>query len=153
MPWRKEAAELALAIGREVQALNAEGNYYSDGHDKLVYEAVLSAAPELPDEVAQLCLELAERRDLAPAITTRVEQAHEQQREQRRQFLEANPERQRRRQFIPAFPRGELRDAWPDGPRDGVQSAFQEACLIPGPFRHSCAHGPTPHLRCCWRYR
>ncbi|MEH2549987.1 hypothetical protein V1283_006632 [Bradyrhizobium sp. AZCC 2262] len=134
MPWRKEAAELALAIGREVQALNAEGNYYSDGHDKLVYEAVLSAAPELPDEVAQLCLELAERRDLDSAITTRVQQAHERQREQRRQFLEANPERQRRRQFIPAFPRGELRDAWPDGPRNGVQNAFQEACLDSGAF-------------------
>ena len=61
MPWRKQAAELALAIGREVQALNAEGNYYSDGHDKTVYEAVLAAAPELPDEVAQICLELAHK--------------------------------------------------------------------------------------------
>ena len=80
MPWRKQAAELALAIGREVQALNAEGNYYSNGHDRTVYEAVLSAAPELPDEVAQLCLELAERRDLDPAIRARVEQAHERQR-------------------------------------------------------------------------
>src|SRR5262249_49429713 len=29
MPWRREAAELALAIGREIQALNAEGNYLS----------------------------------------------------------------------------------------------------------------------------
>jgi hypothetical protein len=82
MPWRRQAAELALAIGREVQALNAEGNYYSDGHDKTVYEAVLSAAPELPDEVAQLCLELAQRRDLDLAIVARVEQAHERQCEQ-----------------------------------------------------------------------
>lgn len=134
MPWRKEAAELTLVIGREVQALNAEGNYYSDGHDKIVYEAVLSAAPELPDEIAQLCLELAKRRDLDPAISTRVEQVHERQREERRQFLEANPERQQRRSFVPALPRGERRDPWPDGPRDGVQNAFQEACLDTGAF-------------------
>ena len=133
MPWRKEAAELALAIGREVQALNAEGNYYSDGHDKAVYEAVLSAAPEMPDEVAQLCLELAERRDPDPAISARVEQAHERQREQRRQYLEANPER-RRAPPPPTWPRGELRDPWPDGPRDGVQNAFQAACLESGAF-------------------
>jgi hypothetical protein len=134
MPWRKEAAEPALAIGREVQALNAEGNYYSDGHDKTVYEAVLSAAPELPDEVAQLCLELAQRRDLDPTIVSRVEQARERRREQRRQFLEANPKRRERSSLPPAWPRGELRDPWPDGPRDGVQNAFQEACLDTGAF-------------------
>lgn len=135
MPWRKEAAELALAIGREVQALKAESNYHSDGHDKIVYEAVLSAAPELPDEVAQLCLELAERRDLDPEISARVERAHERQREERRQFLAANPERrERREQLPPAWPRGERRDPWPDGPRDGVQNAFQDACLDTGAF-------------------
>jgi hypothetical protein len=133
MPWRREAAELAVAIGREVQTLNAEGNYYSNGHDKTVYEAVLAAAPELRDEVAQLCLELAERRDLDPAISTRVEQAHERQREQQRQYLEANPERGRK-PLPPAWPSGELRDPWPDGPRDGVQNAFQEACLDTGAF-------------------
>ena len=133
MPWRKQAVELAVAIGREVQALNAEGNYYSNGHDKTVYEAVLAAAPDLPDEVAQFCLELAQRRDLDPAIGARVEQAHERQREQRRQYIEVNPER-RRTPPPPAWPRGELRDPWPDGPRDGVQNAFQEACLDTGAF-------------------
>ncbi|UWU76212.1 hypothetical protein N2603_41100 [Bradyrhizobium huanghuaihaiense] len=135
MPWRKEAAELALAIGREVQALNAEDNYHSDRHDKVVYEAVLSAAPELPDEVAQLCLELAERRDLDPAISARVERAHERRREERRQFLAANPERRDRRERLPpAWPRGERRTPWPDGPRDSVQNAFQDACLDTGAF-------------------
>ena len=133
MPWRKQAVELAVAIGREVQALNAEGNYYSNGHDKAVYEAVLAAAPDLPDEVAQFCLELAQRRDLDPAIGARVEQAHERQREQRRQYIEVNPGR-RRTPPPPAWPHGELRDPWPDGPRDDVQNAFQEACLDTGAF-------------------
>jgi hypothetical protein len=133
MPWRKQAAELALAIGREVQALNAEGNYYSNGQDKTVYEAVLAAAPELSDEVAQLCLELAERCDLDSPISARVEQARERQREQRRRYFEANPARRRTPPPL-ACSRGELRDPWPDGPRDGVQNAFQEACLDSGAF-------------------
>ena len=72
MPWRREAAELALAIGREIQALSAEGDYFSNGHDKAVYEAVLWAAPDLLDEVAAICLELAERRDLNSDIRRRV---------------------------------------------------------------------------------
>ena len=134
MPWRSQAAELALAIGREVQALNAEGDYYSDGQEKTVYEAILSAAPDMPDEVAQLCLELAQRRDLDPAIIARVEQARERRREQQRQFFEANPERRERSSFPPAWPHGELRDPWLDGPRDRVQNAFQEACLDTGAF-------------------
>jgi hypothetical protein len=95
MPWRREAAELALAIGREIQTLNAEGNYFSNGHDKAAYEAVLWAAPDLPDEVAALCLELAERRDLHPDIRRRVDATHERRREERRQWLAAHPERQR----------------------------------------------------------
>ena len=134
MPWRKQAAELAVAIGREVQALNAEGNYYSKGHDKTVYEAVLAAAPDLPDDVAQFCLELAQRRDLDAAIVTRLEQSYERQRVKRRQYLNANPERQRPPPSLSAWRRGELRPPWPDGPRDDVQNAFQEACLDTGAF-------------------
>ena len=93
MPWRREAAELSLAIGREIQGCNAEGNYYSDGLDKIAYEAVLWSAPELPNEVGALCLQLAERRNLAPEIRARVDQAHQEQQERRRQWLAANPER------------------------------------------------------------
>ena len=38
MPWRREAAELSLVIGREIQARNAAGDYFSDGHDRSAYE-------------------------------------------------------------------------------------------------------------------
>jgi hypothetical protein len=134
MPWRREAAELALAIGREVQALNAEGNYFSDGHDKSVYEGILWASPELPNEVAGLCLELAQRRDLHPEIRERVEQTHERRREERRQYLAEHPEQAK--PFPPSISgfHGPLREQWPDGPRDRVDSNFQEACLDSGAF-------------------
>lgn len=133
MPWRREAAELALAIGREIQALNAEGGYFSDGQDKAAYEAVLWAAWDLPDEVAALCLELAGRRDLHPDIRQRVDARHERRREERRQRLAANPgQRRAPPPSLSSF--GRLRDPWPDGPRARVDAEFQEACLDTGAF-------------------
>jgi len=133
MPWRQEAAELSVAIGREIQALNAEGYYFSDGHDKVAYEAALWAARELPDEVAALCLELAQRRDLRPDIQLRVDQAHQKRREEREQWLAANPDRQRAPPISTSI-HGPLREPWPDGPRDGVENCFQEACLDTSAF-------------------
>jgi hypothetical protein len=130
MPWRQEAAELALAIGREIQAQSIEHN--GTQGDKCAYEAVLWAAPELPEEVAAFCLELAQRRDLSPEIRFRVDQARERAREQQRERLAAQPERKQ----APAPPSffGHLLDPWPDGPRDRVDSAFQEACLDTAAF-------------------
>jgi hypothetical protein len=134
MPWRHEAAELAFAIGREIQALNAEGQYYSDGHDKHVYEAVLWAAPELPADIPQMCLELAERRDLPADIQTRVAETHRRKAEERRRYLEQHPERRPPPSPAGAWLRGERHAPWPDGPRDHVQRCFQEACLETGAF-------------------
>jgi hypothetical protein len=134
MPWREEAAELALAIGRDIQALNAEGNFFSNGHDKAAYEAVLWAAPDLPDQVAALCLELAERRDLHPDIRRRVDATRERGREERRQWLAAHPEHERTPPPVSLSSFGRLRDPWPDGPRARIDSGFQEACLDTGAF-------------------
>ena len=39
MPWRTEAAELALEIAREIQARNAEGHYYAGDSDRGVTAA------------------------------------------------------------------------------------------------------------------
>ena len=128
MPLRHETAEFALAIGREIQALNAEGDYYGGGHDHLAYEAVLWAAPDLPNEVSELCLELAHRGDLSPRISQRVQRKRELRREERQQYLAAHPERQPAPPPV-GWPRGPLRDPWPDGPRAAVSHDFQKACL------------------------
>ena len=130
MPWRQEAAELALEIGREIQALNAEGNYFSNGFDKSAYEAVLFAAPEMPDEVAQFCLELAERRDLNRQINERVEKTHERRREERRQYLASHPAQ--KTPFPPSFMHGPRREPWPDGPRTRAERVSE---CVP---RHRC---------------
>jgi len=62
-----------------------------------------------------------------------VDQAHARSREQRRQWLAANPERPRAPPPVPSI-HGPLRDPWPDGPRTSVDTDFQEACLDTGAF-------------------
>jgi SpoVK/Ycf46/Vps4 family AAA+-type ATPase len=133
MPWRSQAAELALEIGREIQARNLEGQYYSAGNDRVVYEAVLYAARDLPDAAAQLCLELARRKDLSPDIAARVTKARNDRQEERNR-LAADPTRASRSPPIPQLWRGRKRRPWPDGPQGGVEREFREACLDSGPF-------------------
>jgi len=131
MPWRRHAAELAEAIAREVQACKAEGDHFSDGKERIAYEAALYAAVDLPDSIALLCLELGQRRDASPGIQSRAEQARVKAEEERRRFREANLERARQAEKLctPIFPQGRLRQPWPDGPRTRVDGAFQSACL------------------------
>jgi hypothetical protein len=62
MLGRREAGLIAIELAKETQDLVAEGMHFND-KDKGVYEALLSAAPEFPDEVAQIALELCGRRD------------------------------------------------------------------------------------------
>lgn len=126
MLWRAEAAELALAIAREIQTRNEEGPYYSAGADRAVYETALYAAKDLPTEVGQLCLELAKRRPLSTTVSARVEEKRRKRREAQRQ---QQSERVARKRALPTFPSGRLRSPWPDGPSERVDREFQEACL------------------------
>ena len=133
MPWRTQAAELALDIAREIQARNAEGYYWSAGSDRDVYEAALYAAPLFPDAAAALCLELAGRKDISPPIVARVTEARRKRREERsRQELEGS--RLSKAPLPIGIPRGRRRPAWPAGPREKVDREFLEACLAGAPF-------------------
>jgi hypothetical protein len=123
MPWRKEAAELAVVIAREVQARNEEA---SDGSDRTVYEATLYAATDLPDEVAALCLEVAKRRELSPEVKARVQETRRKRGEQQQQSQK--PARKAKAPVM-GFPRGRLNPPWPDGPQSRVDHHFQDACL------------------------
>jgi len=133
MPWRMQAAELALKIAREIHARNAEDHYYSAGGDRNVYEAALYAAPLLPDSATALCLELAGRQDFSPAIADRDAVAHRKRQEERaRRDLEGT-ERSKAPPPI-GIPLGRRRPAWPDGPREKVDREFLEACLAGAPI-------------------
>lgn len=144
MPWRKEAAALAVAIAREIQTRNEEGSY-SSAADRSVYEAALYAARDLPTEVGDLSLELAKRRELSATVSARVQETRRQRNEERQQ-----PKKATRKSKAPpppmSFSRGRLNPPWPDGPTERVDHEFQEACLSGNAFSTLARANPDAAL-------
>jgi hypothetical protein len=66
-------SRLAVLAAKEVQARIAERGWGREDRHPRVFEALLLAAPWLPEEVAEVSLELAERRPAPPAVVARVE--------------------------------------------------------------------------------
>jgi hypothetical protein len=128
---RAEAASLALAIGREVQAASREGlRFVEPAQHRAIYEAVLHAAPDLPVDAGALCLELARRRPESTAVVARAKAHAERTRKEVEARLAALPPQKRNLGLgSPMFPRGKLRKPFADGPAERVDDAFQDAVL------------------------
>src|SRR5437764_725521 len=63
-PLRTEAAQIVLAHGNQMYELKRGDNVYvTDDADDIAYQSFLTAAPDLPEEVSDLALRLAARRD------------------------------------------------------------------------------------------
>jgi len=126
---RTEAGTIALAIGREIQAARGEERrYYHDNSDTVVFEAVLLASPEHPDQVADLCLELARRRPAPPEVVARAKAHEERVKKEIAERLAKNPHSKADRFGTSMlFDRGTLRPQFPDGPADRVDDALQRA--------------------------
>jgi hypothetical protein len=63
-PFRTEAARLALAVAVQMYELKRDNDVLIEGDpDEVAYQAFLAAAAELPDQVSDLALRLAGRRD------------------------------------------------------------------------------------------
>jgi len=139
MPGRQDAAGLALELAKEAQGLIAEGMHFG-GKDKVIYEAVLSAAAEFPDEVAQIALELCGRRDEPDHAVQRGLDEEVRQAKQREEWRKKNPETKRVRPNpvfgISSFRKGPMRPPSADGPlrevSDGFQSAVMETIALNG---------------------
>lgn len=153
-PGRIDAAELAIAVVEELEGQRADGRFTwargitSDGGDRVVFEALLRAAPDAPARVGELCLQLAQRRDWSDDLKARSSAAKVAADEQRRQFERSNPEivARRAKYSSTAIPRGPLRDPWPDGPRRAVPESFRDACLRPSTFAPFAAALPEVAL-------
>ena len=131
-PWRRQVAKMALTLVRELQAKTIERSYDVEA-DNNAYEAAFLAASELPDEIGQWALEMANRRSLSPQILKR-QQAYYQKEAEKQKRLEADPEYQVRIKEMevlttPIFPRGPLRKPWPDGPTAMVPQTFRKVVL------------------------
>lgn len=149
-PHRRTAGQIAIQIAREMQARIAENDLTSGEEDQVAYEAALLAAPELPDDVAALALELAQRRPASPAIQRRAEAARERWDAEARRRERENPERERQMRELcrPVIPHGELLAPWPDGPCRCIESGFRNAVLNTGAILALAATRPDAAMEC-----
>jgi len=129
---RREAASLAIELAKEAQDRTAEGLHFGD-KDKVVYEAMLSGAPEFPDEVAQIALELCGRKDEPAHAIKRRDEEQERQYRLQQEWRKKNPEKKRAKPspaFVTSSHRdGPIRPPDPDGPTREVAEGFQAAVL------------------------
>jgi hypothetical protein len=131
MPGRGEAGVIALEFAKEAQGLIAEGLHFG-GKDKVIYEAVLLAAPEFPEEVTHIALELGGRRDEPEHAVTRA-QEEDRQAKSRAEWRKNHPEESRRERIpvpgVTLYRRGPMRLPAADGPEREVSEGFRSAVL------------------------
>lgn len=129
MPGRREAGLLALTLAKEAQARTAAYGHYGE-HDRPVYEALLYAAREFPDEVTQIALELSARKDEPDHAVQRRVQVRNEEVRLREKWRKKHPEQSRRKLPPPSsFSDGPIRAAFPDGPLRRVSEGFRSAVL------------------------
>jgi hypothetical protein len=132
MPGRREASLLVLELAKETQGLIAEGMHFGD-KDQVVYEALLSAAKEFPEEVTQIALELCARREEPQHVIERALEADERRAKQQEEWRKNHSEEERTKRIPPpvmlSFPRGPMRAPAADGPLRDVSDGFRSAVL------------------------
>ena len=133
-PFRRELAEIALAMARTVQVEKGHGVMYLTRGEPLLYTAPLAGAVDLPDEVGAWALELAGRRKVADEVIARITEALRQQAEQQAERLRTDPKykaKHEARRQIPCSI-GSSRERlppWPLGANQRVDTDFQTACF------------------------
>jgi hypothetical protein len=98
-PFR-EAGLLAIELAKETQGRIAEGMHWGD-KDRVIYEAVLSAANEYPEEVTQIALELSARRDVPRQAIERGIAARKREAKMREEWRKSHPEEERANRLLP----------------------------------------------------
>lgn len=132
-PFRRDLAEIALAMARTVQVEKGHGVIYA-GHEPLLYTAPLAGAAELPSDVTNWALELAGRRKFADDVIARIAVVRRQQAEAHAARLQTDPEYKARHEkrlqephcFISSC---EKLPPWPLGATRRVDQDFRKACF------------------------
>ncbi|WP_431095433.1 hypothetical protein [Polaromonas aquatica] len=133
MPFRRDLADLILAMARTVQVEKGHGVMYLMD-DPLIYTAALSGAEDLPDEIGAWALELAGRRKIDDGVSARIAKTLRQQAEQHEERLRTDQKykerHERTREISPVI--GSFRrklPAWPLGASNKVDRDFRTACF------------------------
>ena len=145
VPFRRELAEMALAMARTVQVEKGHGVMYVT-REPLLYKAPLAGASDLPNEISAWALELAGRRDVTEEVITRIDEILLQKAKKQAERLRTDPEykaqHEARRKTSPIIGIGrEKLPPWPLGARSRIDIDFREACFKENglqPLMHAC---------------
>ena len=132
-PFRREMAEIALAMARTVQVEKGHRDIYLTREYSL-YTAPLAGAADLPEEVGNWALELAGRRRVAGDVEQRITAVRREKALAHAKRLETDPEYKERQERLRRMPPsiGQFRERlppWPLGARGEVDMDFRTACL------------------------
>lgn len=133
MPFRREMAEMALAMARTVQVQKSHGAIYLT-HEPLLYTAPLAGAADLPTEVGNWALELAGRREVDADVNRRIAEVQLQKAKVHAERLKTDAEYKarlkERKQMLGSI--GSYRERlppWPLGASHRVDRDFRAACI------------------------
>lgn len=135
-PFRQELADLALAVARTIQVHKGVGDMLIDLEPDF-YAAALAGAPDRPEAVCALALELSGRKPIDGETTSRIEKIRAQRLAQHEQRLAADPalrarhETARKMGMVGAPVRQKL-PPWPIGASHPVDRDFRKACFKNG---------------------
>jgi hypothetical protein len=132
-PFRREFAELALASARELQLICAKHIMTLGDGDARIYQAALSAAPDLPTDVSEWALEMAERRPYRADIVEQVRVYRREREKEREQQLATDPQYRKRQAQLERMSMINLSarklPPWPLGAKTRLERRFREAVL------------------------
>lgn len=133
MPFRREMAEIALAMARTVQVEKGHGVMYLT-REPLLYTAPLAGAADLPTEVGNWALELAGRREVDADVKRRIAEVQLQKAKTHAKRLKTDAEYKTRHEERKQMPvsLGSSRERLPPwllGASDKVDMDFRTACI------------------------
>lgn len=133
MPFRREMAEMALAMARTVQVEKGHGVMYLT-REPLLYTAPLAGVADLPTEVGNWALELAGRQEVDADVKRRIADAqiekaklHAERLKTDAKYEAWHAERKRISPSLGSF--RELLPPWPLGASEKVDMDFRIACI------------------------
>lgn len=132
VPYRKELAEIALSTARVLQVAQGKRVIFGDDSEKPIYTAALSGAPDIPDEVSEWVLEMAQRKPWRADIIEQIAEYQQQQAIEHTERLRTDPEHRQRRERLEKMPThipsGRELPPWLLGPHGRVEHHFSECC-------------------------
>ncbi len=130
VPFRDVMARVALETARTEQIESTARWHHGSGADnKLIFSTALLGAPDLPEEIANFALEMAQRRPMSKSSSDRVDALRAADRTERAARANANPQRRRRPPEDVYISNREELPPWPLGPNARLIGAFRDAVL------------------------